>query len=106
LKGKEKMKVLEAKVLSTVPMMQGRPGNNSTDREEVAGLKIWRMQVSYFGPESVYEVELREPLRGISFRPYTIGLNGHIEFEMVADPGLAAGEHIMIDAYEPGERFP
>ena len=65
----------------------------------------WRMRVSYDGPETLYEIELREPLRSMASKRHTVGLNGIVEFEMLSNPGIAAGDNILIDAYEPGERI-
>ena len=63
------------------------------------------MAVSYFGPETLYEVELREPLKSLASKKYTVGLNGFAEFEMFFEPDVAAGDSIQIDAYEPGEKI-
>ena len=63
------------------------------------------MRVSYDGPETLYEIELREPLRSLASKKHTVGLNGIVEFEMLSNPGIAAGDSILIDAYEPGERI-
>jgi len=63
------------------------------------------MRVSYLGPETVYEVELREPLKSFASKKYTVGLNGFVEFEMFSDPHVAAGDNIQIDTYEPGEKI-
>jgi hypothetical protein len=98
------MIILDGKVLSTLPLMAAKLENSPQDPREKTGQKRWQMRVSYVGPESVYEVELQEPLRGFVSKQYTIGLNGHIEFEMHSDPGIAAGAQIRMNAYEPGER--
>ena len=63
------------------------------------------MRVSYDGPETLYEIELPEPLRSMASKKHTVGLNGIVEFEMLSNPGIAAGDSILIDAYEPGERI-
>ena len=55
------------------------------------------MRVSYLGPETLYEMELREPLKSFASKEYTVGLNGLVEFEMLAEPPVAAGESILID---------
>ena len=47
------------------------------------------MRVSYLGPETLYEVELREPLKCLASRKYTVGLNGLAEFEMFSEPHVA-----------------
>ena len=65
----------------------------------------WRMRVSYDGPETLYEMELREPLRSLASKRHTVGLNGIVEFEVLTNPGIVAGDSILIDAYEPGERI-
>ena len=79
--------------------------DKSDDQNKDTVIKFWRMRVSYLGPETVYEVELREPLKGFASKKYTVGLNGLVEFEMFADPHVAAGDSIQIDAYEPGEKI-
>jgi hypothetical protein len=48
------------------------------------------MRVSYLGPETLYEVELREPLKSLASKKYTVGLNGLAEFEMFSEPHVAA----------------
>ena len=63
------------------------------------------MRVSYHGPETLYEMELREPLRTFAAKSQTVGLNGLVEFEMLSEPGVSAGDRILIDAYEPGEKI-
>jgi hypothetical protein len=35
-----------------------------------------------------------------------VGLNGFVEFEMLSEPHVAAGDSIQIDAYEPEEKIP
>jgi hypothetical protein len=55
------------------------------------------MRVSYLGPETLYEVELREPLKSFASKKYTVGLNGLVEFEMFCEPHVAAGDSIQID---------
>ena len=50
-------------------------------------------------------MELREPLKSRASKKHTVGLNGLVEFEMLSDPEIAAGECILIDAYEPGEKI-
>jgi hypothetical protein len=53
------------------------------------------------GPETFCECELREPLENFASTKYTVGLNGIIEFEMLSEPHVAAGDSIQIDAYDP-----
>ena len=49
------------------------------------------------------KLKLREPLKSLASKKYTVGLNGLAEFEMFSEPHVAAGDNIQIDAYEPGE---
>jgi hypothetical protein len=74
------------------------------DNKDTA-IKFWRMRISYLGPDTLYEVELREPLKSFASKKYAVGLNGLVEFEMFSDPDVAAGDSIQIDAYEPGEKI-
>jgi hypothetical protein len=37
------------------------------------------MRVSYLGPETLYEVALREPFKSLASKKYTVGLNGLAE---------------------------
>jgi hypothetical protein len=50
-------------------------------------------------------MELREPLKSFAAEKYTVGLNGFVEFELFSEPQIAAGDSILIDAYEPGEKI-
>jgi hypothetical protein len=79
--------------------------DKSTDQNKNTIINFWRMRVSYLGPETLYEVELREPLKSFASKKYTVGLNGLVEFEMFCEPHVAAGDSIQIDAYEPGEKI-
>ena len=63
------------------------------------------MRVSYPGSTTLYEMELREPLKMLALKKQTIGMNGLVEFEMLSEPVVAAGDQILIDAYEPGEKI-
>jgi hypothetical protein len=99
------MKTLNAKVLSILKSQPYRMRDKSADQNKDTPIKFWRMRVSYPGPEAVYEVELREPLRSFASKKYTLGLNGLVEFELFSDPQVAAGDTIQIDAYEPGEKI-
>jgi hypothetical protein len=99
------MKTLKARVLSVLKLRSYRVSNKSDDQSKDALAKIWRMRVSYFGPDTLYEVELREPLKSFASKKCTVGLNGLVEFEMFSEPHVAAGDSIQIDAYEPGERI-
>jgi hypothetical protein len=99
------MKSLNAKVLSVLKSQSYRMRDKSDDQNKDTLIKFWRMRVSYPGPETVYEVELREPLRSFASKKYTVGLNGLAEFELFSDPQVAAGDSLQIDAYEPGEKI-
>ena len=98
------MKTLEAKVLSILKLQPYRVRDKSDDENKDTAIKFWRMRVSYLGPDTLYEVELREPLKSFASKKYTLGLNGLVEFEMFSDPQIVAGDSIQIDAYEPGEK--
>jgi hypothetical protein len=99
------MKTLKAKVLSILKLRPYRMRDKSDNQNKDTVIKSWRMRVSYLGPETLYEVELREPLKGFASEKYTMGLNGLVEFEMFSDPHVAAGDSIQIDAYESGEKI-
>jgi hypothetical protein len=99
------MKTLKAKVLSILKSQPYRMRGKSDDQNKDTVVQIWRMRVSYPGPETVYEVELREPLKSFASKKYTVGLNGFVEFGMFSDPHVAAGDSIEIDAYEPGDKI-
>jgi len=43
--------------------------------------------------------------KSFASKKYTVGLNGLVEFEMLVEPHVAAGDSILIDAYEPGEKI-
>jgi len=99
------MKTLKAKVLSILKLQPYRMRDGSDDQKKDTVIESWRMRVSYLGPEMLYEVELREPLKDFASKKYTVGLNGFVDFEMFSDPHVAAGDSIQIDAYEPGEKI-
>jgi hypothetical protein len=92
------MQTLKAMVLSVLQVQSYRKRDQADGEEsaELAG-KYWRLRVSYLGPQTVYEMELREPLRSLASKKQTVGLNGLVEFEMSSEP--------QIDAYEPGEKI-
>src|SRR3981081_1425062 len=90
------MKTLEAKVLSILKLQPYQMRDKSTDQNKDTTIKFWRMRVSYLGPETLYEVELREPLKSFASKKYTVGLNGLFEFEMFWEPHVAAGDSIQI----------
>src|ERR1700758_4567559 len=99
------MKTLNAKVLSILKSLPHRTRDKSDDQNKDTFIEFWRLRVSYPEPEAVYEVELREPLKSIASKKYTVGLNGLVEFELLSDPGVAAGDTIQIDVYQPGEKI-
>jgi hypothetical protein len=99
------MQTLEAKVLSILQLQPYRKGDSPDGQSKGSGTKYWQLRVSYVGSEALYEIELREPLLGFAAKKCTIGLNGLVEFEMVSEPNVAAGDRILIDAYEPGEKL-
>jgi hypothetical protein len=76
--------------------------NRSDSQSKDTIIKFWRMRCSYPGPEMFCEFELREPLKSFASEKYTVGLNGFVEFEMLSEPQIAAGDSIQIDACEPG----
>jgi hypothetical protein len=100
------MQTLNGRVLSVLKLQSDRKGDQA-DGEKSAELnsKYWRLRVSYHGPQTLYEMELREPLRSLASKKQTVGLNGLVEFEMSSEPQVAAGDSILIDAYEPGEKI-
>jgi hypothetical protein len=99
------MKTLKAKVLSILKLQPYRMRDKSDDENKDTAIKFWRMRVSYLGPETLYEVELREPLKSFASKKYAVGLNGLVEFEMFSHPEVAAGDSIQVDGYEPGEKI-
>ena len=99
------MQTLEAKVLSVLKLRPYGGRDDSEGQNKGPDTKRWRMRVSYPGPETLYEMELREPLKTFASKKHTVGLNGLVEFEMFSEPAVAAGDHILIDAYEPGEKI-
>jgi hypothetical protein len=98
------MRTLQAKILSILQLRPSRRGGQLKG-QSANPVNCWRMRVSYDGPETLYEIKLREPLRSMASKRHTVGLNGMVEFEMLSNPGIAAGDSILIDAYEPGERI-
>jgi len=99
------MKTLKARVLGVLESQPYRMKGKSGDQSKNTIINFWRMRVSYLGPETLYEVELREPLKSLASKKYTVGLNGLAEFEMFSEPHVAAGDGIQIDAYELGEKI-
>jgi hypothetical protein len=99
------MQTLKGRVLSVLKLQPCRIRDTSDDQSKDAIIQFWQMRASYFGPETLYEVELREPLKGFVSKKYAVGLNGLVEFELISEPPVAAGDSIQIDAYEPGEKI-
>jgi hypothetical protein len=98
----ESMKTLKARVLRVLSLQPFRRGDKSDSQSKDTIIKFWRMRCSYPGPETFCEFELREPLKSFASEKYTVGLNGFVEFEMLSEPHIAAGDSIQIDACEPG----
>ena len=63
------------------------------------------MRLSYPGPDTVFEVELREPLKSVACKKYTVGLNAIVDSTCFRNPPVAAGDRIQIDLYECGEKI-
>jgi hypothetical protein len=99
------MKTFEARVLSVLKLQPFRIRNGSTAQNKDTIPSVWRMCLSYPGPNTVFEVELREPLKSAACKKYTVGLNGIVEFDMFSKPPVAAGDRIQIDLYECGEKI-
>ena len=95
------MKTLKARVLSVLSLQPFRRGDKSDGQSKDTIIKFWRMRCSYPGPETPYECELREPLENFASKKYTVGVNGFVEFELLSEPNVAAGDSIQIDAFEP-----
>ena len=100
------MQTLKAMVLSVLQVQSYRKRDQADGERSALGIgKYWRLRVSYPGPQTLYEMELREPLKSLASKKQTVGLNGLVEFEMFSEPQVAAGDSILIDAYEPGEKI-
>jgi hypothetical protein len=99
------MKIFEARVLSVLKLQPYRIRNGSAAENKDSIPAVWRMRLSYPGPNTVFEVELREPLKSVACKKYTVGLNGIVEFDMFSEPSVAAGDRIQIDLYECGEKI-
>jgi hypothetical protein len=99
------MRTLNGRVLSVLKLRSHRISDKSNDQSEDTIPEVWQMRVSYLGPETLYEIELGEPLKSFASKKYAVGLNGFVEFEMLSNPPVAAGDSILIDAYEPGEKI-
>ncbi len=92
-------------MLSILKLRPNRARGKTKSHTDEGETRLWRLRVSYHGPETLYEMELREPLKTFAVKKQTVGLNGLVEFEMSSEPGVAAGDRILIDAYEPGEKI-
>ena len=99
------MKICEARVLSVLKLQPYGIRNGSAAQNKDIIPSVWRMFLSYLGPDTVFEVELREPLKRIAYQKYTVGLNGIVEFDMFSEPQVAAGDRIQVDLYECGEKI-
>jgi hypothetical protein len=92
----ESMKTLKARVLRVLSFQPFRRGDKSDSQSKDTIIKFWRMRCSYPDPETFCEFELREPLKSFASEKYTLGLNGFVEFEMLSEPHVAAGDSIQI----------
>ena len=65
------MKICEARVLSILKLQPYgvRSGSAAQNRDIIPS--VWRMCLSYLGPNTVFEVELREPLKSVAYQKYT-----------------------------------
>ena|ERR1700742_1842247 len=99
------MQTFEAKILSILELQPNRLKDHPNGQKDESGHKVWQMRVSYQGPQSLYEMELREPLKSSASKRHIVGLNGFVEFELLSNPQVSAGDHILIDAFEPGEKL-
>ena len=99
------MQTLKARVLSVLKLQAHRMGNTSDEQNKDAVISLCQMRVSYFGPETLYEVDLHEPFKSLASKSIAVGLNGFVAFEMLSEPHIAAGDSIEIDVYEFGEKI-
>jgi hypothetical protein len=99
------MTIFEARVLSVLKLQPYRIRDGSAAQNEDTTPAVWRMRLSYPKPNTVFEVELREPLKNLACKKYTLGLNGIVEFDMFSEPPVAAGDRLQIDLYECGEKI-
>jgi hypothetical protein len=91
------MQTLQGKVLSILKL---KPADKSQGQGH-----HWCLRVSFLGSQTLYEMEVHEPLKSLMSKKCAVGLNGLVEFEMFARPEVAAGDSILIDAYQPGEKI-
>jgi hypothetical protein len=80
------MKIVEARAISQ--LRPDRIGNGSAAQNKDPIPAVWRMCLSYNEPHTVFEVELREPLKSLASKKYTVGLNGMVEFDTFSAPLL------------------
>jgi len=99
------MEIVEARVLSVLKLKPCRIRNGSATQNEDPVPSVWRMCLSYPGLHTVFEVELREPLKSLASKKYAVGLNGMVEFDMFSEPPVAADDRIQIDLFECGEKI-
>ena len=99
------MKIVEARVISVLQLRPHRIGNGSAAQNKDPIPAVWRMCLSYNEPHTVFEVELREPLKSLASKKYTVGLNGMVEFDTFSEPPVAAGDRIQINLLECGEKI-
>jgi hypothetical protein len=52
------------------------------------------------------KLKLREPLKSLASKKYTVGSNGLAEFEMFSEPHVAAGDGIQISVIPWGAKIP
>ena len=99
------MIISEASVLSVLALRPYPTRNGSVAENEITIPTVWRMRLAYSGRGTLFEVELREPLKSIAGKKYTVGLNGIVEFDMFSKPAVAAGDRIQINLFEIGEKI-
>ena len=95
LRGDKPAILLEAD--ATDPILALRPYqiiNGSGAQSDATVPTVWRMCLAYSGRSTVFEVELREPLKSIASKECTLGLNGLVEFNMFSKPTVSAGDRI------------
>ena len=97
------MKIVEARAISQ--LRPDRIGNGSAAQNKDPIPAVWRMCLSYNEPHTVFEVELREPLKSLASKQYKVGLNGTVEFDTFSEPPVAAGDRIQINLFECGEKI-
>jgi len=99
------MQTLKATVLSVLKLQPHPTADAPDGQNKDTAINLWRMRASYVGPETLYEVELREPLKSLASKNIAVKLNGYVEFKMFSQPDIALGDSIEIVVYEFGERI-